>query len=81
MTGWRLTSSIPAMIRSLSSCFDATRMWRRTERANLEEALDEVQPRTMLGREGELEASKGSSVEPSSLFLSICGRNDYRGSA
>ena len=26
MTGWRLTSSIPAMMRSLSSCFDATRM-------------------------------------------------------
>ena len=36
MTGWRLTSSIPAMMRSLSSCFEATRMWRRTERANLE---------------------------------------------
>src|SRR3982074_3531846 len=36
MTGYRLTSSIPAMMRSLSSCFDATRMWRRTERANLE---------------------------------------------
>src|ERR1700730_8195104 len=36
MTGWRLTSSIPAMMRSLSSCFDVTRMWRRIERANLE---------------------------------------------
>ena len=36
MTGWRLTSSILAMMRSLSSCFDATRMWRKTERANLE---------------------------------------------
>ena len=36
MTGWRLTSSIPAMVRSLSSRFDVTRMWRRTERANLE---------------------------------------------
>src|SRR5436190_12358652 len=24
------------MMRSLSSCLDATRMWRRTERANLE---------------------------------------------
>src|SRR6266403_5814435 len=29
-------SSIPAMMRSLSSCFDPTLMWRRTERANLE---------------------------------------------
>ena len=36
MTGWRLTSLIPAIMRSLSSCFDVTRMWRRTERANLE---------------------------------------------
>ena len=36
MTGWRLTSSMPAMMRSLSSCLDVTRMWRRTERANLE---------------------------------------------
>src|SRR4249919_50650 len=36
MTGWRLTSSIPAMMRSLSSCFEATRMWRKTERARLE---------------------------------------------
>jgi hypothetical protein len=25
-----------AMRRSLSSCFDETRMWRRTERASLE---------------------------------------------
>jgi hypothetical protein len=29
MTGWRLTSSMPAMMRSLSSCFEVTRMWRR----------------------------------------------------
>ena len=36
MTGWRLTSSMPAMMRCLSSCFDVTRIWRRTERANLE---------------------------------------------
>jgi hypothetical protein len=26
-----LTSSMPAMVRSLSSCFEATRIWRRTE--------------------------------------------------
>ncbi len=36
MTGYRLTSLMPSMMRSFSSCFDATRMWRRTERANLE---------------------------------------------
>ena len=28
MTGWRLTSSMPAMMRCLSSCFDVTRIWR-----------------------------------------------------
>jgi hypothetical protein len=46
MTGWRLISSMPAMMRSLSSCFDATRMWRRTERANLE-----TNPSTRLSQE------------------------------
>src|SRR5215204_2867449 len=46
MTGWRLTSSIPAMMRSLSSCFDATRMWRRTDRANLQK-----KPSTRLSQE------------------------------
>lgn len=38
MTGWRLTAPIAAMMRSLSSCFEATRIWRRTERANLEKS-------------------------------------------
>ena len=36
MTGWRFTSSMPAIMRSLRSCFEVTRMWRRTDRANLE---------------------------------------------
>src|SRR5882724_3403490 len=36
MTGWRFTSSMPAITRSLSSCFEVTRMWRKTDRANLE---------------------------------------------
>ena len=36
MTGYRLTSLMPSMMRSFSSCFDLTRMWRKTERANLE---------------------------------------------
>ena len=27
---------MPSVMRSLSSCFEATRIWRRTERANLE---------------------------------------------
>ena len=33
-----------------------------------EEALDEIEPRTMLGREGKLEASRRSSIEPGSCF-------------
>jgi hypothetical protein len=61
---------MPSMMRSFSSCFDATRMWRRTERANLEkEALDEVEPGAVLGREGEREAARRLSGEPSSGFF------------
>ena len=35
-----------AMMRALSSCFDAIRMWRRTERASLEK-----KPSTRLSQE------------------------------
>ncbi len=38
-----------------------------------EEALDEVQPRAMLGREGELEAFRRSGVEPSCCFSRYVG--------
>ena len=34
--GMLLMSSMAAMMRCLSSCFEFTRMWRRTERANFE---------------------------------------------
>src|SRR6266480_6361080 len=65
MTGYRLTSSMPAMMRSLSSCFEVTRMWRRTERANLEK-----KPSMRLSQEPclELEAACRSCVEPGSGF-------------
>ena len=39
-------SSIAAMVRSFNSCFDATRMWRNTERELGGETLDEIEPRT-----------------------------------
>ena len=69
MTGWRFTSSIPAIMRSLSSCFEVTRMWAQDRPREFgEEALDEIEPRTMLGREGKLEASRRSSVEPGCCF-------------
>jgi hypothetical protein len=37
MMAQRFTSSMPAMMCSLSSCLEATRIWRRTERVNLEQ--------------------------------------------
>jgi hypothetical protein len=61
-----MKKSTAAMRRSLSSYLDATRMWRRTDRASLEKKLDEVQPRAMLGREGELESAGGLLGEPGS---------------
>ena len=42
-----------AIMRSLSSCFEVTRMWRKTERANLEKKPSmRLSHRTMLGRDG-----------------------------
>ena len=37
-----------------------------------EEALDEIEPRTMLGGEGKLEASRRSRVEPAVVSLDMC---------
>src|SRR5712671_827188 len=55
------------MRRSLSSCLETTRMWRRTERASLEKKpLDQVEPGAMLGSEGEVEPPSGLLGEPSS---------------
>src|SRR5215831_4736451 len=64
-----------AMMRSLSSCLDATRMWRSTERASLEKkALDEIEPGAVCGREGEFEATGGLIGEPSlGLFGDVRG--------
>lgn len=36
MTGRRLMSRMPAMMRCLSSSLEVTRMWRGTDRVNLE---------------------------------------------
>ena len=75
MTGWRLTSSIPAMMRSLSSCFDVTRMWRRIERANLEKKPSmRLSQEPCLGVKGELEAVRRLSGEPSLGFSGDVGR-------
>ena len=83
MTGWQLTLSMPAMMRCLISCFDVTRIWRRTERANLEkEALDQVEPGAVLGREGKVEAAMAAGCRARLGFpLEMCARNDCRGSA
>src|SRR5277367_6345338 len=59
------------MRRSLSSCLDATRMWRRTERASLEK---KPSTRTVLGSESEFEAVRGPTGEPGSgLFGDMRG--------
>jgi hypothetical protein len=62
MTGWRLTSLIPAMMRFLSSCFEVTRIWRRTERANLEK-----NPSMRLGHEPCLGVTVSSKRPPAML--------------
>jgi hypothetical protein len=66
MTGYRLMSLMPSMMRSFSSCFDAIRMWRKTERANLEKKPSTrlVEPGAVFWREGEREAARGLSSEP-----------------
>src|SRR6266481_6543768 len=52
---------------SLASRIEFPTMTRRPGEFG-EEALDEIEPRTMLGREGKLEASRRSSVEPGCCF-------------
>lgn len=59
-------ASMPAMMRSLNSCFELTRMWRKTDRANLEKRLDEVEPRGVFWHGGKFEAPWPSCVEPCS---------------
>src|SRR5450759_3291808 len=61
-------------MRSLSSCLDETRIWRSGAGQLGEEALDEVEPRVMLGSEGELEAARGLLGEPG-----FCLPGDMRG--
>src|SRR5258706_4812426 len=54
-----------AMMRSLSSCLDATRNMSQDGASELgEEALDEVQPGAVFGREGKFEAASGLIGEP-----------------
>src|SRR5215831_15048768 len=63
-----------AMMRSLSSCLEVTRMWRRTDRASLEKkALNEVEPGAVFRREGEFEAAGGLIGEPGSGLLGDVG--------
>src|SRR6478735_8358433 len=63
-----IDSSIPAKMRSLSSCFEVTRMWRKTERANLEK-----KPSMRLSQEPCLGTRSVPSVEPSSGFSRYVG--------
>src|SRR5580700_10902878 len=69
MTGCRLTSSMPAMMRSLSSCFDATRMCLRTERANLEKKPSmRLSQEPCLGVKVKVKRPRGRESSPSCGF-------------
>jgi hypothetical protein len=81
MMGWRLMSSMPAMMRSLRSCFEGTRMWRRTERANLEKkASMRVSHDPCLGVKVNAKRPGGRASSQALVSLDMWG-NDYRGSA
>ena len=60
-----------AIMRSLSSCFEVTRMWRSTERASLEKKPSMRLSHDQAGREGELEASGRPSGEPAVVSREI----------
>src|SRR6516164_679624 len=64
---------MPAMMRSLSSCFEATRMCRSTERANLEKKPS-IEPRAVFGCEGELEPAPWLGGEPCLRLFGDMGR-------
>src|SRR5215469_13270118 len=62
-----------AMRRSLSSCLDATRIWRNTERASLEKNPSMRLSQAVRGREGELEAAGGLLGKPGlGLLGDVC---------
>src|SRR5271156_170415 len=64
-----------AMRRSLSSCLDATRMWRRTERASLEKKPSmRLSQEPCLGVKVNSKQCAGLTGEPGcGLFGDVCG--------
>jgi hypothetical protein len=70
-----LKKFIAAMMRSLSFCLDATRMWRRTERVSLEKKPSmRLSQEAMRRREGEFEAMCGLLCDPGlGLFRDVRG--------
>ena len=76
MTGWRLTSSMPAMMRCLSSCFDVCSDMAQDGAGELrEEALDQgLSQEPCLGVKEYVEAAWRLGVEPGSGFpRNVCG--------
>lgn len=72
-TGRRLTSSTPPMMRAFSSCFEVTRIWRKTERANLEEKpLLRFSHEACLGLEVNSKRPTGSYWKQRRTSLHIC---------
>lgn len=72
MTGWRLTSSIPAMMRCLSSCFEVTRIWRSTERANLEKPSIRLSHEPCLGVKMSSKRPAGRVASQALVSLDMC---------
>src|SRR5215469_12621842 len=63
-------SSMAAMMRSLSSCLDATRDVAQDGACKLgKEAFNQVQPAAMLGSEGKFEAARRLLGEPGFRLL------------
>ena len=62
-----------AMMRSLSSCLEVTRMWQNGAGELREEALDQVEPGAVLGREGKSAAWRPGVVSQARVSLEMCG--------
>ena len=70
-------------MRSLSSCFAVTRIWRRTgAREFADESSEEIEPRSTLARKVNSSRPAGSSAEPAYRILRyVRGNGCIEGSA
>src|SRR5208337_2976031 len=62
-----------AMMRSLSSCLDATRMWRSTERASLKKPSTRLSQEPCLGVKMNSNRPVGCSASQALVSFEMCG--------